>query len=42
VGLAANSESPSKDESFQRGAGTFYLTINSANVNYKVTVEDLR
>jgi hypothetical protein len=42
VGLAANTSKAGSDESFQRGGGTFYLTINSANTNYKVSVEDFR
>jgi hypothetical protein len=42
VGLAANTQAAGDGESIQRGAGTYYLTINSANTNWKVTVEDLR
>jgi hypothetical protein len=42
VGLAANTQAAGPGESVQRGAGTYYLTINSANTNWTVTVEDFR
>lgn len=44
TGLAANqaNEDPMTGQSIQRGAGNYYLTINSASVNWTVTVDDFR
>jgi hypothetical protein len=42
VNLAANTQKAGSDTSFQRGAGTYYMKINSANGDWKVAVQDFR
>lgn len=42
TGVAANTQKQGADTSFQRGAGTYYLSINSANGGWKVAVQDSR
>ena len=41
VGVAANTQKAGADTSFQRGAGTYYLTINATG-GWKVAVQDRR
>lgn len=42
VSLAANKQGTGSDTSYVRSAGKHYLQINSANVDWVVTVEDQR
>jgi hypothetical protein len=42
VNLAANTQKGGADTSFQRGAGTYYMKVNSANGDWKVAVQDFR
>lgn len=41
-GVAANTQSAGKGESVQRGAGEYYLKVNSFGVNWAVVVEEER
>ena len=41
VGVAANTQKTGADTSFQRGAGTYYLTINATG-GWKVAVQEAR
>ena len=40
VSLAANRQGPGRDVSYVRGKGRFHLMLNSANIDWSVTVED--
>lgn len=42
VGIPVSTQKDGSDTSFQHRAGTYYLSVNSANGNWKVTVQDMR
>lgn len=42
VGIAVSTQKTGSDSSFQHKAGTYYLSINGANGNWKVAVQDMR